>query len=369
MSDRPRSAPPLYSAAMGMGTLLPSKQGSPGVRSPWLRSQGFRHPVSCVDGRARCDPGPPKAPGRTHSEVGRQAPVSAWPVSRLESLLMQPKLSDVTSRVILPVPALLESNTSSDAINGRRPQLVERPAAGFQAGIRRMERAARGSNSRVVEILQDSSHEFPPACKVGQAWIRKPSDAELTQTSGTSPNCAAAPQAAFASFDLTGDTDQIPDCSPNRLPFPQETCAKAKRLPFHQEAPARVQDSQVARSSEEMKPVDEGGDADEVLTAHPEEELNDVLEWENRVRQDFAKEAKELAKKVYAMVSAQGKLPLAQRLPIAPPFAIAKLLFTLPLFRGSAPFHRAWGWCVKAASGAMLRHGRRYQRLYTQEIH
>jgi len=279
---------------------------------------------------------------------------------------MQPKLSDVTSRVILPVPALLESNTSSDAINGRRPQLVERPAAGFQAGIRRMERAARGSNSRVVEILQDSSHEFPPACKVGQAWIRKPSDAELTQTSGTSPNCAAAPQAAFASFDLTGDTDQIPDCSPNRLPFPQETCAKAKRLPFHQEAPARVQDSQVARSSEDMKPVDEGGDADEVLTAHPEEELNDVLEWENRVRQDFAKEAKELAKKVYAMVSAQGKLPLAQRLPIAPPFAIAKLLFTLPLFRGSAPFHRAWGWCVKAASGAMLRHGRRYQRLYTQ---
>lgn len=65
-----------------------------------------------------------------------------------------------------------------------------------------------------------------------------------------------------------------------------------------------------------------------------------MLEWENRVRQDFAKEAKELAKKVYAMVSAQGKLPLAQRLPIAPPFAIAKLLFTLPLFRGSAPFHR-----------------------------
>ena len=49
---------------------------------------------------------------------------------------------------------------------------------------------------------------------------------------------------------------------------------------------------------------------------------------------------------------------------IAPPAAIAMLLFSLPLFRSKALPKRAWAWCLQAAQAASLRRGSRYQRLY-----
>lgn len=247
------------------------------------------------------------------------------PIDKLRALLAQPTPQSFSRLLRAP----LAPRTSFEPPSPASSKVVRRPRAGVQASLRRMERNSRREGGIALELLRACvSTTSAPLLLGSPSHLTSPS--RLASPS-SDPGYCRAPATREQMEDLTSTPDRGAGLSTQGTrPHSPE---KAGEILSH-------------RSGVEWGGGGGGGatQPNEASGSHHAVEMRnegccrpDAFDDEGKERPD----ATMLARQLYANICNGERLHSAS---FAPQQEIAKLLFNLPLFRGSAPVHR----CARA---------------------